>query len=66
MKTLTEKQLKSYFPGKGCQCCAYGEYECGCDADWTDKEVYELRLTVKKLEAKIKSYERKLNEKEKL
>lgn len=65
MKILTEKKLKSYFAGKGCKCAAYGESECGCpNVDWTDKEVYELRLMVKKLEAEIKRYKRKLDEKE--
>ena len=29
--------------GKGCQCNAHCEHECACDADWTTKEVYDLR-----------------------
>jgi len=29
--------------GKGCKCAAYDESECGCDADWTPQEVYDLR-----------------------
>jgi len=29
--------------GQGCECGAYGEHECGCGADWTPREVYELR-----------------------
>jgi hypothetical protein len=34
---------EKYTPGKDCQCLARNEYECGCDADWTPREVYELR-----------------------
>ena len=33
----------NYTPGQDCNCHAYGENECGCDADWTPSEVYELR-----------------------
>jgi hypothetical protein len=29
--------------GKGCKCEAHSESECGCDADWTPQEVYDLR-----------------------
>lgn len=29
--------------GKGCTCSAWSESECGCDADWTPQEVYDLR-----------------------
>jgi hypothetical protein len=29
--------------GKGCKCHAHCEHECCCDADWTSKEVYDLR-----------------------
>ena len=32
-----------YTPGQDCGCYAYSESECGCDADWTPSEVYELR-----------------------
>ena len=35
--------LETYVPGLGCQCAAYNESECGCSADWTLTEVYELR-----------------------
>jgi len=34
---------QDYTPGQGCQCNAYSEEECGCNVDWTPKEVYELR-----------------------
>jgi hypothetical protein len=33
----------NYVPGQGCQCHAHSEAECGCDVDWTPREVYELR-----------------------
>jgi len=29
--------------GKDCRCHAHCEHECSCDADWTPKEVYDLR-----------------------
>jgi|LakMenEpi03Aug12_release.lakeMendotaPanAssembly.Ray.scaffolds.fasta_scaffold3592539_1 hypothetical protein len=29
--------------GEGCKCNAHCEHECACDADWTTKEVYDLR-----------------------
>lgn len=32
-----------YTPRQDCGCHAYSESECGCDADWTPSEVYELR-----------------------
>lgn len=32
-----------YTPGQDCGCYAYSESECGCGADWTPSEVYELR-----------------------
>jgi hypothetical protein len=34
---------QDYTPGEGCQCHAHSESECGCGADWTPREVYELR-----------------------
>jgi hypothetical protein len=34
---------QDYTPGEKCQCSAYNESECGCGADWTPREVYELR-----------------------
>lgn len=34
---------QDYTPGEECQCSAYNESECGCGADWTPREVYELR-----------------------
>ena len=37
--------------GIGCKCCAYNESECGCDADWTPQEIYDLRARIAALEA---------------
>ena len=34
---------EKYIPGEGCLCHAHSEAECGCDADWAPREVYELR-----------------------
>lgn len=35
VKGLLPKKIHSV-PGKGCRCCAQGEYECACAVDWTD------------------------------
>jgi len=48
------EELKNYFPGKGCNCGAKDESECGCGVDWTPKEVYELRLRIKELETELR------------
>ena len=32
------ESLSDYYEGRGCRCWAYGEGECGCDADWTPKK----------------------------
>lgn len=34
--------------GRKCVCSAHGQYECGCDADWTQKEVYVLQRDLEK------------------
>ena len=47
--------LEEYHPGSGCECFARHEDECGCDADWTPKEVYELRKRIAELEQAIMS-----------
>jgi hypothetical protein len=44
---------EKYIPGGGCLCHAHSEAECGCDVDWTPREVYELREQVKHLQSKI-------------
>jgi hypothetical protein len=40
---------QDYTPGEECQCSAYNESECGCGADWTPKEIYELREQLDRL-----------------
>jgi hypothetical protein len=40
--------------GKGCKCAAYSESECGCDADWTPQEVYDLRAENEQLKEAIR------------
>jgi len=39
--------------GKGCKCAAHSESECGCDADWTPQEVYDLRSDVELLRIRV-------------
>ena len=45
--------IDEYYEGKGCKCHAHSEWECCCNVDWTDPEVYELRNEVKELKEKI-------------
>jgi hypothetical protein len=40
--------------GKGCTCAAHSESECGCDADWTPQEVYDLRAENERLKEAIR------------
>ncbi len=40
--------------GKGCKCNAYDKSECGCDADWTPQEVYDLRAENERLKEAIR------------
>jgi hypothetical protein len=40
--------------GKGCTCAAHSESECGCDADWTPQEVYDLRAENERLREAIR------------
>jgi len=40
--------------GKGCKCAAHSESECGCDADWTPQEVYDLRAENARLKKAIR------------
>jgi len=39
--------------GEDCVCAAYSESECGCGADWTSSEVYELRARIAELEKEL-------------
>ena len=39
-----------YYAGKGCKCSAYASFECCCDVDWTEPEIYELKEKIAKLE----------------
>jgi hypothetical protein len=39
--------------GKGCKCNAHCEHECCCDADWTPKEVYDLRADLAQRTAEV-------------
>jgi hypothetical protein len=45
-------EINDYYEGSGCTCCASSSNECGCEgADWTPKEVYDLRSEVMALKA---------------
>jgi hypothetical protein len=46
---------EKYIPGEGCLCHAHSEAECGCSADWTPREVYELREQRDRLAEVIKA-----------
>ena len=39
--------------GKACRCNAHCEHECCCDADWTPKEVYDLRAELAQRTAEV-------------
>ncbi len=43
--------------GKGCRCEARGACECGCEADWTPQEVYDLRAKLKHQDERVKELE---------
>ena len=54
---------EEHYEGTGCQCAASSESDCGCsDADWTPREVYQLRREVEdwKMIAKAAQAERDL------
>jgi len=36
-KKHTIESLNGYYRGKGCECAAYGECECGCGVEWRSK-----------------------------
>ncbi len=47
-------KTEGYYEGKGCQCEARSASECACiDADWTSKEVYELREIIQNLRSLV-------------
>lgn len=49
------------YPGKGCKCGAYGEYECGCpNVDWSPAELRHLREKVFMLEKQIAESTKKI------
>jgi len=48
-KYIIPDDLENYTEGMGCQCGAHASIECGCDVDWTPKEVYELQSKINDL-----------------
>ena len=55
MKTTDTPRTDTYYAGKGCECSAHNRSECGCDVDWTDPRIYELKAEVEFW--KTKAYE---------
>ena len=53
MKYDIPKNWRQTCNGYGCECSAWNRDECGCDADWTERETYELREEVNALHAEI-------------
>jgi septal ring factor EnvC (AmiA/AmiB activator) len=51
---------EKYIPGEGCLCHAHSEAECGCDVDWTPREVYELREQREEARDEIKKLKREV------
>lgn len=47
--------------GKGCICWANSYSECGCDADWTPQEVYNLKAALARKDAEIAEYREAMN-----
>jgi hypothetical protein len=54
---MNEIITADYFPGQDCDCEARSSYECGCDADWTPVEVYQLREDAKQLADRLTALE---------
>jgi len=53
---MNEIITEDYYEGAGCTCYASSANECGCEgADWTPKEVYDLRGEVMALKALAES-----------
>lgn len=48
-------KLIEHADGRDCKCAAYSYTDCGCDADWTPREVYKLRHRVEALEAVVEA-----------
>jgi hypothetical protein len=58
--TLTAEELSIYQPGWDCICVYANPINCTCGANWTPREVYELRNMVLDLENQL-SDQKKLN-----
>jgi hypothetical protein len=51
--TLTAEELSTYQPGWDCVCVYSNPKDCTCGANWTPREVYELRNMVLDLEDQL-------------
>ena len=49
MKYKLPENWEDNCDGQNCMCNAWNEGECGCSANWTLREVYELRAEVNEL-----------------
>ena len=48
---------EEYYAGMDCNCYAYSQNECACEADWTDPEVYKLEAEVNILRDRVAELE---------
>jgi hypothetical protein len=62
MKDMEGTMKEDYTPGEGCMCLAHSESECGCYADWTPREVYELREQRDKMQYEREFFQSAFNE----
>jgi len=51
--TRTAEELSTYQPGWECSCPGFVPQRCRCGANWTPREVYELRNMVQDLENQL-------------
>lgn len=48
--------------GKDCVCAAWNASECGCDADWTPKELIEARATIATITKQLQTTQEAITE----
>ena len=49
------------YDGLKCECAAKGSCECGCDADWTPKELYEKEIMIEAKDKRIAELEKAMS-----
>ena len=61
-KILTPAELRRFYSGRGCNCAASSQADCGCaDADWSTREEYRLRWQNKILRVKLAEFKKAHN-----